>query len=306
MTTNKDRSAVIERRSEVFRLDCSGMPATEIAARLGVSVNTVSHDLEYIQREWDERGTFLDIDYDPDGAAERDPERSTPGRKEPPLAPADGGTSRRAGGGNRAEGQRADTVESCAGAAAGARRPWWLPGPAGGGMPEELREAIAGLILPAYEGLVLEAPSILERVAGELLVQALWAGCVQQLKYKRNSTKALSASLRQYDTAAQSGCCGSLQGNQQQPSEALLGQGRMLLIELSSLRAVRRGDFKSAVGDDDAFLRAVAVKPATSLRGVVVVLRHIRLDVQQRRAVQNIQLTDVQSIAGDLVQTQRG
>ena len=58
-------------------------------------------------------------------------------------------------------------------------------------MPEELREAIAGLILPAYQGLVLERASILERVAGELLVQALWAGCVQQLKYKRNYTKAL-------------------------------------------------------------------------------------------------------------------
>ena len=226
MTTNKDRSAVIERRSEVFRLDCSGMPATEIAARLGVSVDTVSHDLEYIQREWDERGTFLDIDYDPDGAAERDPERSTPGRKEPPLAPADGGTSRRAGGGNRAEGQRADTVESCAGAAAGARRPWWLPGPAGGGMPEELREAIAGSILPAYEGLVLEAPSILERVAGELLVQALWAGCVQQLKYKRNSTKALSASLRQYDTAANLGVavrCKGISNSQARPCWVRVG-----------------------------------------------------------------------------------
>ncbi len=101
MTTNKDRSEVIERRSEMFRLDCSGMPTVEIAARLGVSVNTVSHDLEYIQREWDERGTFLDIDCDPDGVAEQDPERSTPGRKEPPQAPADGGTSRRAGGGKR-------------------------------------------------------------------------------------------------------------------------------------------------------------------------------------------------------------
>ena len=119
MTTNKDRSEVIERRSEVLRLDCSGMPTVEIAARLGVSVETVSHDLEYIQREWDERGTFLDIDYDPDGAAEQDPERSTPGRKEPPQTPADGGTSRRAGCGNRADGERADTVESCAGAAAG-------------------------------------------------------------------------------------------------------------------------------------------------------------------------------------------
>ena len=84
MTTNKDRSEVIERRSEMFRLDCSGMPTVEIAARLGVSVDTVSHDLEYIQREWDERGTFLDIDCDPDGVAEQDPERSTPGRKEPP------------------------------------------------------------------------------------------------------------------------------------------------------------------------------------------------------------------------------
>ncbi len=192
MTTNKDRSEVIERRSEVFRLDCSGMPATEIAARLGVSVNTVSYDLAYIQREWDERGTFLDVDYDPDGATEQDQEQLTPNRKEPPRAQADGGKSRRAGGAERVDGERADTVESCAGAAAGARRPWWLPDPADGGMPEELREAIAGSILPAYQGLVLEAPSILERVAGELLVQALWAGCVQQLKYKRNYTKALS------------------------------------------------------------------------------------------------------------------
>ena len=59
-------------------------------------------------------------------------------------------------------------------------------------MPEELREAIRGSILPAYQSLVLEAPSILERVAGEMLVQALWAGCIQQLKFKRNYTKALS------------------------------------------------------------------------------------------------------------------
>ena len=58
--------------------------------------------------------------------------------------------------------------------------------------PRNCGRPLPGSILPAYQGLVLEAPSILERVAGELLVQALWAGCVQQLKYKRNYTKALS------------------------------------------------------------------------------------------------------------------
>ena len=44
----------------------------------------------------------------------------------------------------------------------------------------ELQEAIAQSILPAYQQLVLEAPSMMERVAGEVLIQALWADCLWQ------------------------------------------------------------------------------------------------------------------------------
>ena len=45
----------------------------------------------------------------------------------------------------------------------------------------ELQEVITQLILPAYQQLVLEAPSVMERVAGEMLIQALWADCLRQL-----------------------------------------------------------------------------------------------------------------------------
>ncbi len=45
----------------------------------------------------------------------------------------------------------------------------------------ELQQAIAQSILPAYQQLVLEAPSMMERVAGEVLIQALWADCLRQL-----------------------------------------------------------------------------------------------------------------------------
>ena len=61
------------------------------------------------------------------------------------------------------------------------RLPWWLPDPADGGVALELQEAIAESILPAYQQLVLEAPSMMERVAGEMLIQALWADCLRQL-----------------------------------------------------------------------------------------------------------------------------
>ena len=60
------------------------------------------------------------------------------------------------------------------------RLPWRLPGPADGGVAVELQEAIAQSILPAYQQLVLEAPSMMERVAGEVLIQALWADCLWQ------------------------------------------------------------------------------------------------------------------------------
>ena len=61
------------------------------------------------------------------------------------------------------------------------RLPWWLPDPAEGGVALELQEAIAQSILPAYQQLVLEAPSMMERVAGEMLIHALWADCLRQL-----------------------------------------------------------------------------------------------------------------------------
>ena len=155
------------------------------------------HDLTCVQREWDERGTFLDSDYDPDGAdldgaAEQDQERFTPGRQEPPQAQADGGTSRKAGGGTRAEGEGADTVESCIRAATGrdgrggSQTPQTEACPRNCGKPSEDRSC------PPTRVWCWRSPSILERVAGEMLVQALWAGCIQQLKFKRNYTKALS------------------------------------------------------------------------------------------------------------------
>ena len=72
------------------------------------------------------------------------------------------------------------------------RLPWWLPDPAEGGVAVELQEAITQLILPAYQQLVLEAPSMMERVAGEMLIQALWADCLRQLKLKHNFAKAIS------------------------------------------------------------------------------------------------------------------
>ena len=72
------------------------------------------------------------------------------------------------------------------------RLPWWIPDPAEGGVAVELQEAIAQSILPAYQQLVLEAPSMMERVAGEMLIQALWADCLRQLKLKHNFAKAIS------------------------------------------------------------------------------------------------------------------
>ena len=72
------------------------------------------------------------------------------------------------------------------------RLPWWLPDPADGGVVLELQEAVAQSILPAYQQLVLEAPSMMERVAGEMLIQALWADCLRQLKLKHNFAKAIS------------------------------------------------------------------------------------------------------------------
>ncbi len=44
-----------------------------------------------------------------------------------------------------------------------------------------MQEAITQSILPAYQQLVLEAPSMMERVAGEVLIQALWADCLREL-----------------------------------------------------------------------------------------------------------------------------
>ncbi len=72
------------------------------------------------------------------------------------------------------------------------RLPWWIPDPAEGGVAVELQEAITQSILPAYQQLVLEAPSMMERVAGEMLIQALWADCLRQLKLKHNFAKAIS------------------------------------------------------------------------------------------------------------------
>ena len=72
------------------------------------------------------------------------------------------------------------------------RLPWWIPDPAEGGVALELQEAITQSILPAYQQLVLEAPSMMERVAGEMLIQALWADCLRQLKLKHNFAKAIS------------------------------------------------------------------------------------------------------------------
>ncbi len=72
------------------------------------------------------------------------------------------------------------------------RLPWWIPDPAEGGVAVELQEAITQSILPAYLQLVLEAPSMMERVAGEMLIQALWADCLRQLKLKHNFAKAIS------------------------------------------------------------------------------------------------------------------
>ena len=76
------------------------------------------------------------------------------------------------------------------------RLPWWLPDPAEGGVAVELQEAITQSILPAYQQLVLEAPSVVERVAGEMLIQALWADCLRQL----NRPVIGSANARQETT----------------------------------------------------------------------------------------------------------
>ena len=53
------------------------------------------------------------------------------------------------------------------------RDSWWLPDPAEGGTALELQEAVTQSILPAYQHLVLEAPSTMERVAGEMLIQGV-------------------------------------------------------------------------------------------------------------------------------------
>ncbi len=84
-------------------------------------------------------------------------------------------------GGKEALGGKRDGSEPGTAGPRDLRLPWWLPDPAEGGVAVELQEAITQLILPAYQQLVLEAPSVVERVAGEMLIQALWADCLRQL-----------------------------------------------------------------------------------------------------------------------------
>ena len=83
-------------------------------------------------------------------------------------------------GGKEELGDKRDGSEPSAAGPRDPRLPWWIPDPAEGGVAVELQEAITQLILPAYQQLVLEAPSMMERVAGEMLIQALWADCLRQ------------------------------------------------------------------------------------------------------------------------------
>ncbi len=109
-------------------------------------------------------------------------------RDEPTLARNGSGKRRqdwKAGidhGGNGELGGQRESFEPETAGPRDPRLPWWLPDAAKGGVAGELREAIAQSILPAYQELVLEAPSMMERVAGEMLIQALWADCLRQLK----------------------------------------------------------------------------------------------------------------------------
>ncbi len=59
----------------------------------------------------------------------------------------------------------------------------------------ELQEVITQSILPAYQQLVLEAPSVMERVAGEMLIQALWADCLRQL-----NRRVIGSAMRAQET----------------------------------------------------------------------------------------------------------
>ena len=95
-------------------------------------------------------------------------------------------------GGNEEFGTQCEWSEPGTAGPRDPRLPWWIPDPAEGGVAVELQEAIAQSILPAYQQLVLEAPSVMERVAGEMLIQALWADCLRQLKLKHNFAKAIS------------------------------------------------------------------------------------------------------------------
>ena len=83
-------------------------------------------------------------------------------------------------GGKEELGDKRDGSEPSAAGPRDPRLPWWIPDPAEGGVAVELQEAITQSILPAYQQLVLEAPSMMERVAGEMLIQALWADCLRQ------------------------------------------------------------------------------------------------------------------------------
>ena len=84
-------------------------------------------------------------------------------------------------GGKEEPGNKSESSEPGTAGPGDPRLPWWLPDPAEGGIALELQEAITQLILPAYQHRVLEAPSMMERVAGEMLIQALWADCLWQL-----------------------------------------------------------------------------------------------------------------------------
>ena len=67
-----------------------------------------------------------------------------------------------------------------------------------------------------------------------------------------------------------------------------------------------RGHLKAVVGDHDSFFGSLAIQPPALLRGIAVVLRHIGLNVQHGCAIQDVQLADVQDVAGDLQQPHRG
>ncbi len=119
-------------------------------------------------------------------------------RSEPTLGGTSSGNRRQDWQGEIDHGENEELGSQREGAEPGAaglrdpRLPWWIPDPAEGGVAVELQEAITQSILPAHQQLVLEAPSMMERVAGEMLIQALWADCLRQLKLKHNFAKAIS------------------------------------------------------------------------------------------------------------------